>query len=292
MKLQYLHTLSVVIAKGSLTAGAQEVNLSTSAVSLQMRQLEEYFRQPLFDRSGRSIRPTEFARALAATAERAMGEIEAMRDSRSLSPAGRVRLGITESVEATLFPRAYATLRRRTPQIELQVRRGHTASLLQSIKAGELDIALLVRPTGGITRQLAWSELWRQPFVLVVPRDAQVSTAKAALRAYPWIRISRQLITGRLAARYVDALIPHCPALVDLENIDCAVALVAEGVGVAVLPKLRPELLDAYPVREIALGSSAPTRQLMLVKRRADEDNRRVLLVEAAFEEAVSAFRA
>src|SRR4051812_42125350 len=117
MKLQALSTLAAVVDLGSFAAAADEVSVTPSAVSQQMKQLEEYFQQPLFDRSGRHVRPTPFALELARTVKQAVSDIEAMRSARPGAPAGRVRLGVTESAQTTLFPMAFADLRQRAPQI-------------------------------------------------------------------------------------------------------------------------------------------------------------------------------
>ena len=60
MKIEMFDTLDAVLRGGSLAAAASETNLTASAVSMQMKQLETYLGQPLFDRSGHAIRPTRW----------------------------------------------------------------------------------------------------------------------------------------------------------------------------------------------------------------------------------------
>ena len=59
MNLNALATLAAILEHGSFAAAAARVGCTPSAVSLQVRQLETYFGRPLFDRSGRGVRPTE-----------------------------------------------------------------------------------------------------------------------------------------------------------------------------------------------------------------------------------------
>ena len=61
MKIEMFDTLDAVLRGGSLAAAASETNLTASAVSMQMKQIEAYLGQPLFDRSGHAIRPTPLA---------------------------------------------------------------------------------------------------------------------------------------------------------------------------------------------------------------------------------------
>lgn len=283
MKLQFLATLSAVVSHGSLSAAAEQVNLTRSAVSLQMKQLELYFGQPLFDRSGRHVQPTAFAREVARTVDRSIADIEALRNPAGRAPTGRVRLGITESAQTTLLPPAFIDLQRRAPGIELQIERGSTPGLLDDLKAGRIDVAVLIRPPTGGSSRLLWADLLSERMVLVVPRSLPVASPVRILREQPWIRFDRRLMAGRIAAQFVDGLVPNRQPLLDLGGIDAIVAMVGAGVGVSVLPPLRPEHHIAHAVREISLGPKAPVRQMSLVRRKAESDHRLLDIVEAAF---------
>jgi len=283
MKMQLLATLSAVVQQGSFAQAAEQVNLTPSAVSLQMKQLEQYFGQPLFDRSARNARPTAFAIELAAVVERSLAELESMRHASDTAPAGNVRLGITESAMTTLLPQAFAQLQRHAPGIALQIDRGTTPDLLQSLKAGRVAAALVVRPLSGGSSRLLWTPLLREQFVLVVPAGMAPGTAKQILSNSPWIRLHRSVVAGQMAARYVNQLLPQRQPLLDVPGIDAIVAMVAAGLGVSVLPRIRYQLRDAYGVREIPLGRGAPVRQICMVRRGADAGMRNLDAVEQAF---------
>lgn len=283
MKMQLLATLSAVVQQGSFAQAAEQVNLTPSAVSLQMKQLEQYFGQPLFDRSARNARPTPFALQLAAVVNRSLAELESMRHVANAAPSGNVRLGITESALTTLLPQAFAALQRQAPKIALQIDRGTTPDLLQSLKAGRVDAAVVVRPVSGGSSRLLWTPLLREPFVLVVPESMAPGTVKQILGQSPWIRLDRAVVAGQMAARFVNQLVPQRQPLLDVPGMDAIVAMVAAGIGVSVLPKIRYQLRDAYGVREISLGRSAPVRQICLVRRGADAGLQRLDAVEQAF---------
>ena len=70
--------------------------------------------------------------------------------------------------------------------------------------------------------------------------------------------------------------------------MDAIVAMVAAGIGVSVLPKIRYQLRDAYGVREISLGRGAPVRQICLVRRSADAGLQRLDAVQQAFVQAAA----
>ena len=62
MNIGMFATLVAIVDRGTLAAAARQVGCTPSAVSLQVKQLESYFGQPLFDRSSRAVKPTPFGR--------------------------------------------------------------------------------------------------------------------------------------------------------------------------------------------------------------------------------------
>lgn len=283
MKLEAFATLQASVARGSFAAAAEVVNLTPSAVSLQIKQLEAYFGQALFDRSGRAVQPTPFALQLLDKVTRPLADIEGLRNQRAQPLTGRVRLGVTGSILTTLLPKAVAELQRRAPGIGLQLERANTPELIAALKADRLDAAILVRPPGGGSTRLHWQDLLREPLVLVVPAQLEHLEPEHYLRRYPWLRLDRKLVVGRLAARFVDALVPQREALLDVPSADAIIAMVGLGLGVSVLPRLRPEQLGSYAVREVSLGASAPTRQLAMARRKQDSESALLDTLEQAF---------
>lgn len=69
----------------------------------------------------------------------------------------------------------------------------------------------------------------------------------------------------------------------DVRSIDAIVAMVSAGLGVSIVPRPRKPLLEAYRVREMPLGKTAPSRRVALARRRADLDSRNIGAVFSAF---------
>ncbi|KAF1050072.1 LysR family transcriptional regulator [Xylophilus sp.] len=287
MKLQFLQTLAAVLQHGSFAAAAKDVNLTASAVGLQMRQLEDFFGQPLFDRSARQVRPTPFAHEIAGTLAQAVDALEALRSRRD-GPAltGRLRLGTVESAQVTLLPAALQVLREQGPALQFAISRGTSSALLDEVKAGRIDAAVLVRPQSGGSRRLAWTPLARETMVLIAPPDARPAPPVEMLRRYDWIRMDLETTGGRIAAQYVHRIAPRMRCAFDLPGSESIAAMVSAGLGVSVVPALRQELLQAYPVLQVPLGKGAPIRHLALVCRHADADGRLMRAVVEAFRAA------
>lgn len=168
MKFGTLPTLQAVIRRGNFAAAAQEMALTPSAVSQQMRQLEDYFGQSLFDRSGRSVKPTPFALEVMGTVDQALADVQALRDRSRPDVGGRLRLGVINSVMLSTLPAILRTAAQLYPTLQITLEPESTSDLLQeSLKASDIDAAIMVNPRGGVSRKLVSELLAEEPFVLV-----------------------------------------------------------------------------------------------------------------------------
>lgn len=284
MNLTMLVTLRTILEQGSFTAAAGVVGCSPSAVSLQVKQLEQYFGRPLFDRSTRVMLPTAFAREVVHAVGDFSDRLQMLRSRPVVEVAGRVRLGVITSMQSDVLPRALHALRRRHPSLDVVVPPlNDSDEMLSELKAARLDVALLVRPESGGSRRLVWRELHRQPYVMLAPPHATGKTPRQLLEAHDWVGYDLSLAGGRVAARYVRGLVPGARCVMELRSMDAIVAMVGQGLGVSVLPQPRRVLVRACAVREVGLGSRAPFRKLSLVWRNSDEGSRNIEAVAQAF---------
>lgn len=284
MNLTLLATLRTIIEQGSFTAAAGVVGCSPSAVSLQVKQLEQYFGRPLFDRSTRVMLPTAFAREVVDAVGDFADRLQRLRARPVVEVAGRVRVGVITSMQSDVLPQALHVLRQRHPSLDVVVPPlNDSDELISELKAARLDVALLVQPDAGGSRRLIWRELHRQPYVMLAPPDAAGKTARQLLETHGWVGYDLSLSGGRVAARYVRSLMPNARCVMELRSMDAIVAMVAQGLGVSVVPQPRRPLVRAYAVREVDLGSRAPFRKLSLVWRNSDEGSRNVEAVAQAF---------
>jgi len=286
MNLASLQTLRAILVHGNFTAAGAAVGCTPSAVSLQIKQLEQYFGQPLFDRSTRVVRPTPFAVEVASAASEFADRLEVLRARPSLTVEGKFRLGVITSMQSDLLPDALRVLRQRHPALDVRIPPlNDTEELLTELRAARIDAALLTRPdTGGSTR-MVWHEVHRQPYVMLAPSDAVEVDPRALLKAYGWISYDTGLSGGRVAARQARLLVPGITSVLELRSMDAIVSMVSLGMGVSILPRPRGRLLAAYGVREFSLGRGAPFRRICLVWRKPDDGSRRIAAVVAAFEQ-------
>jgi DNA-binding transcriptional LysR family regulator len=288
MNVAMLSTLVAIVDRGSFAAAAREVGCTPSAVSLQVKQLETWFGRLLFDRSARTTRPTPFALEVATVARDVAARLEALRTRPSIRVSGRVRLGAIASVQTANLPQALRTVRDRHPDLQVEVSLADSDELIAAVKAGRIDAAVLVRPASGGSTRLAWQDLARQPFVLLVPPGVPAAPAPELLQRFGLIRYDTALTGGRLSAQYVRRIFPQARIVMEVRSIDAIVAMVSAGLGVSIVPQPRPALLEAHGVRALGLGRGGPTRQIAVVRRRADAANRNIDAVSQAL---VAAYR-
>jgi DNA-binding transcriptional LysR family regulator len=286
MNIGMFATLVAIVDRGTLAAAAQQVGCTPSAVSLQVKQLEAYFGQPLFDRSSRAVKPTPYGTQVAGLARELVQRLDGLRAKPVTSVVGRLRLGAIASVQADVLPQALRTLRDRHPALDVVMTLDDSDELLTELKAGRIDAAVLVRPASGGSTRLAWSDLKQQPFVMLAPATAPDEKPAELLQRLGWIRYDTTLTGGRIAARHVRRLAPRARCTMETKSIDAIVAMVAAGLGVTVVPRPRQPLMSAYAVRELRLGRSAPTRQIALVCRGSDREDRRIAATRAVLSEA------
>ncbi|WPB57311.1 LysR family transcriptional regulator [Xylophilus sp. GOD-11R] len=284
MKLQSFRVLDAVLRNGTLAAAAQECNLTASAVSLQIKGLEQFVGQPLFDRSGLQVKALPLAHQVARIMLRAHAELDAVRRPESIRVAGAVHLGMVESLQPLLLPGILTRLRQDWPAVQLHMRRGKSSELQHAVKAGELDAAVISQPENGGSSRLHWHALMQQSLSLIVPPAETETSMQRLFARYEWIRYDTNTIVGRQAARYVHAHTRARRGNLELDAIRAILALVARGLGVSVVQLAEPTLAHGLPVRVIPLPD-APRIQSAFVSRPVDVDKR----VLAAVRECVVA---
>ena len=279
MKIEMFDTLDAVLRGGSLAAAAAEMNLTASAVSMQMKQLEAYLGQPLFDRSGHAIRPTELAHEVAGSMRPGLQHLQTLRRRSVVAVEGVVRLGIIESMLPMLLPGTLSGLRARFPRLDLRPVHGRSIGLTDAVKSGEIDAAVVAEPDGGGSARLAWRPLLRSEMRLIVPPGAAETSVPALFKQYEWIRYDRKTVSGLLAARYVTSQVRTRRGALELDSIPAIIAMVSAGLGVALVHLVDAGFCQSYPVRFVRLPRGAPAIQLSLATRKADADSRPLLAV-------------
>ena len=139
-----LRTFVAVAETGNFTRAASQVNRTQSAVSMQIKRLEEMVGEMLFSRGPRGVGLTRKGDELLSNARRIVSLLDETAASMSAPPLdGPVRIGIPEEYGHAILSRALGAFSKRHPQVEITVKYAHSASQMASLNAGELDLAVV-----------------------------------------------------------------------------------------------------------------------------------------------------
>lgn len=278
-----LRMLQLVAHHGTITAAAEALHYTPSAVSHQLRQLSAELGADLVIQQGRGVRLTpaahtvlRHAEILHAQSERARAELAATSDE----PAGSFTLCGFSTAATRLLPPAAAALRDRFPRVAVRVIEAEPVRCFDLLAAGDADLALVI-PTAETPsvsdRRFDQQPLLDDPLDLVVPADHPLTARRAVTLAdtadEPWI-------VGRPGSTYYHLVLSMCMAAGFIPNIshsadewDTGSALVAHGFGIILVPRLA-RLHSDWPVTRIPLhGEPAPVRRILAVSRLGGRDH-------------------
>lgn len=139
----HMRTLVAIAESGSFTRAADEVHKAQSAVSMQMKRLEDQLGRPLFERDGRQSRLTPDGMRLVEFARRLLRlNDEAVTSFRAPGLTGHVRLGTPDDYMAN-FPQLLSRFSRAHPRVEVTVMCEPTSELLKRLPQGDVDLAVI-----------------------------------------------------------------------------------------------------------------------------------------------------
>lgn len=281
LSLERLRVLHAIATYGSVTAAADVLHVTTSAISQQMAKLEREAGQRLLERHGRGVRLTDAAVLLAghaehllSLAERAEADLEAHRGA----VAGRLTLAAFATAARGLGPGALRTLRRDHPRLRVTLEEAEPHESVPRVARGDLDLAVvqdwfnapLALPPG-----LNRAGLLDDVADLALPEDHPLADRGTVgigeVAGEPWITWSQGWVcnawlTHTLRSHGAEPEIAHTAA-----EHHTQLALVAAGLGVAVIPRLGRDPVP-YGIR-FAEVNPPLTRRVYAVWR-ADADRR------------------
>jgi molybdate transport repressor ModE-like protein len=251
LNLERLRVLQAVAATGSIGAAARSLQVTTSAVSQQMARLEREVGQQLIERQGRGIRLTDAGAVLAGNAGDLLAQaerLEAEFAEQRATVVGTLAIAAFATAARGLLPRVLRDLRSLHPKLSVSLSEQEPHEAIPGLSRGVLDIAvvqdwadeLLVVPEG-----LSRLDLLDDPFDIALPRDHSLanrdSVAITELAGEDWIGWSSGQICHDWLVRTLrmNGSEPHITHTASEHSTQ--LALVAAGLGAAVIPRLGRE---------------------------------------------------
>lgn len=149
MNLRDLHYLIAVADLRSFVQAADRCCISQPTLSTQIKKLEDELGIQLFERTNKKVLPTELGERIIASARRILKEQEIIKELAATAQdplAGNLRLGAFPTVASYLFPQLVPLIKQALPRIRLILIEEKTEQLIQQLKSGQMDCALLALP--------------------------------------------------------------------------------------------------------------------------------------------------
>ena len=247
LDVDQLRTFIAIAETGSFTRAAEVVHKTQSAVSMQMKRLEERIERPIFARDGRASKLTEDGQRLLDYARRIVNlNMETIAAFSDAALSGRVRLGVPDDYADRYLPEIMARFSRAYPGVELTVICEPSVDLLERIDANEIDLAIV---TNCETKRAA--ETFRREWLLWVTSNRHATHTEERVP----LALGRPTCSWRRSAiDRMESVGRPFRVLYSSSNAGAVAAAVLAGLAVSVLPEsgLRPGM------RVLAAGDGFP----------------------------------
>ncbi len=280
MTLTELRYIVAVARERHFGHAAEACHVSQPTLSVAIKKLEEELELKLFERGGAEVTVTPLGEEIVRQAQAVLEQAAAIKEiaQRGKDPlAGPLRLGIIYTIGPYLLPELVREVIARSPQMPLMLQENFTVKLLEMLRTGELDCAILAEPFPDAG--LAIAPLYDEPFVAAVPAKHPLAARKSISAEQLKQQTMLLLGTGHC---FRDHVLEVCPEFArfssDAEGIrksfegsslETIKHMVASGMGVTVLPRLSVDAGAQPHLRCIPFSAPAPSRRVVLAWRRS-----------------------
>ncbi len=280
MTLTELRYIVAVARERHFGRAAEACFVSQPTLSVAIRKLEDELKVRLFERGSTEVSVTPLGEAIVRQAQSVIEQAAAIREiARSGQDplAGPLRLGVIYTIGPYLLPALVRQAIEQLPQMPLVLQENFTAKLLESLRAGELDCAILAEPFPDVG--LATAALYDEPFVVALPRRHPLA-GRESISSEELKRETMLLLgTGHC---FRDHVLEVCPEYARFasdadgirksfegSSLETIKHMVASGMGVTVVPRLSVPAEPQPHLAYVPFSEPVPRRRVVLVWRRS-----------------------
>jgi len=257
MEFRQLQRFVRVVELGTLSAAAEDLNLTVQAVSKSINKLEANLGYRLIDRTHKGVEATHFGEVLLRHAKRILADVRgATEELQAIDglETGHVTVGAGVTVLNGLLPRATELLLCNRPNLTVSVRRGLNTALIPSLAAGDLDFVLTGTPELIEVPGLTVEALFKMRDVVVArsghPLAGLTKVSLRQLLEFRWIFAPNSMLHQKLQRAAKHAKLPDPVMVVDSDSIQFRKSAVE---GTDLLTILPPRFVE----REVQTDSLA-----------------------------------
>jgi LysR family transcriptional regulator, hydrogen peroxide-inducible genes activator len=287
MTLTELKYIVAVARERHFGRAAEACFVSQPTLSVAIKKLEDELNVQIFERGTSEVSVTPIGEQIVTQAQRVLEQTLAIKEiaKQGKDPlVGPLRLGVIYTIGPYLLPTLVKQMIKRVPQMPLMLQENYTIKLIELLKQGEIDVAIMALPfpeTGLMLRPL-----YDEPFVVALP-SGHAWENRAKIEAED-LKQETMLLLGS-GHCFRDHVLGVCPELMRFSqnadgiqktfegsSLETIRHMVASGVGITVLPRMsvsevRPHAggVDAGLLSYVAFGEPAPDRRVVLAWRKS-----------------------
>ena len=294
MTLTELKYIVAVARERHFGKAADACFVSQPTLSVAVKKLEEELDLKLFERSANEVTVTPLGEEIVRQAQSVLEQAANIKDiaKRGKDPlAGALKLGVIYTIAPYLLPDLVRQVITRTPQMPLMLQENFTVKLLEMLRTGEIDCAILAEPFPDAG--LALAPLYDEPFFAAVPRSHPLAQQSSV--STDELKNETMLLLGN-GHCFRDHVLEVCPEFARFSSnaegirksfegssLETIKHLVAAGMGITLVPRLsvpegalapqkrrkdQEDFVKYLPVQD-EHGAPPPTRRVVLAWRRS-----------------------
>ena len=261
---------------------AESCFVAQPTLSVAIKKLEEELGVVLFERGGSEVSVTPIGAQIVAQAERVLEQTAAIKElaKQNKDPlAGPLRLGVIYTIGPYLLPPLVKNLIENVPQMPLVLQENFTTKLLELLRQGELDAAIMALPLPD--HGMSMQTLYDEPFVVAMPKSHPWAKRKEI--DAPELKSETMLLLG-VGHCFRDQVLEVCPEMARFSSpgngmqrtfegssLETIRHMVASGIGLTVLPRASVgDMQDASGMLAfVPFAAPAPSRRVVIVWRKS-----------------------
>lgn len=282
MTLTELKYIVAVARQKHFGHAAEACFVAQPTLSVAIKKLEDELGVVIFERGGTEISTTPLGAQIVAQAERVLEQTAAIKEIAQLNKdplIGQFRLGIIYTIAPYLLPQLVKNMIERVPQMPLILQENFTARLVESLRQGELDAAIMALPFP--EQGLMVQPLYDEPFVVALPKH-HAWAERASIDAQD-LKSETMLLLGN-GHCFRDQVLEVCPEMSRFSTTGDGIArtfegssletirhMVASGIGITVLPQASVPNMQATDgmLRYVPFSDPVPSRRVVIAWRKS-----------------------
>ena len=281
--MRELKTFVAVCELDSFAAAARQINLTQSAVSAQIKTLEDSLGLCLFTRSARAITLNPQGTRILPIAKEILKLYATMQlpsDTDIVSYYGQLKIGAINSVQVGILPEALKAISLLAPLMQTEIIPGRSTELFEQLEVGSIDAAITVQPAFILPKDIVIDSIMTEPYVLISPKKWPFYSLRQTLEQHPFIHYTLKSSASAKISKFFKRQDIKVNTIMEINDLDAIVRMVESGLGVALIPYAGLWIRSPAPVQVHHLSDKSLVREIVLAYRYVDRQQPKITVLK------------